>query len=421
VPSDQDAGAARLLAGLTEAVVLAGMWPQQPDALLAGLIDRARRDDVTLTVLFADLEGSLAFLDERAERDLVEGRLRLVSVAGTLPRRLSRFVDYVPQSLWDVDRLIGSGILRVDVVVARVVAEGPTASTAALGDMVGYTPAALGTDARVGLEVVVGAAPGNGVTVPLARADVVMPGQPRPERARPTASTEQAAIGRAVAALVPDGATLQLGLGAVPEATVPYLAGKSDLGLHSGILTPAVGELIVDGTMTGRRKTRDPGLHVATGILDRGSTRYEGLSLRPVSETHAPGVLLATERLWAINSAFEIDLAGQANAEFVGGVRVASGGGQADFVRGAHASLDGAAVLALPARSRRGQARVVAELSAPHVPTSPGSEIDIVVTEHGTADLRGRTAGERATALIAVAHPEDREALRRALADRAGP
>jgi acyl-CoA hydrolase len=201
------------------------------------------------------------------------------------------------------------------------------------------------------------------------------------------------------------------------------LAGKRALGLHSGILSQPLQDLLRAGVITGTSKTLDPGLHVATGVLDDGSDDARsnwgpGVTLQPVTLTHAPARLLRQERLWAVNSAFEVDLAGQPNAEFVGGLRIASGGGQADFVRAAHNSLGGAAVLALPARTSAGRSRIVAHLSPPHVPTSPGSDVDVVVTEYGAAHLRGKTARQRALALISIAHPEDRAILEQALADR---
>ncbi|MGW3471277.1 acetyl-CoA hydrolase/transferase C-terminal domain-containing protein [Saccharopolyspora sp. NPDC000995] len=407
--------ASRLLAGRTRAVVLAAMWPQQPDGLLAAVIDAARAADIGLTVLFADLTGSLAFLDEAAEHDVLEGRLQLVSVAGAIPKRWSPHIDYLPQSLWDVDRLIGTGEIPVDILLARVVATAKPEHVA-LGGMVGYTPAALRTGCKVGLEVVPGHTFAGPEPVPLDRADAVVHGPASTPRRTIRFSAEQETIGHAVASLVPDGATVQLGLGAVPEAVIPHLRTKRDLGVHSGILSAGIRELIAAGVVTGHRKTAEPGWHVATGVLDWPAHQCPGLALQPVAQTHAPDRLLAQERLWAVNSAFEIDLAGQTNAEFTGGVRVASGGGQADFVRAAHASPGGAAVLALPSRTRQGRSRIVACLPAPHIPTSPGAEIDVVVTEHGTAWLRGRTAREKAAALIAVAHPADRPALSAAVA-----
>jgi acyl-CoA hydrolase len=137
--------------------------------------------------------------------------------------------------------------------------------------------------------------------------------------------------------------------------------------------------------------------------------------LLPLSQTHAPQILAAIPRFWAVNSAFEIDLTGQVNAEYVNGVRIAGAGGQADFFRGAHGGTQGRSVLALPARTTKGKPRIVPRLGPPGLSATPPAEVDYVVTEHGAAELQGRTARERALALIAVAHPDDRAALTQAL------
>jgi len=254
----------------------------------------------------------------------------------------------------------------------------------------------------------------------LDRAEIVVQGAESGERgvaARAPADPAQLEIGRLVASLVPDEATLQLGLGAVPEAIVPQLSGKKSLGLHSGIFVPSLCALIANGTSTGRAKSRDTGLHVATGIMAPGGARASAWSpateLAPVRQTHHPAALLSQERLWAINSALEVDLAGQVNSEFADGVRIASGGGLADFACAAHFSEGGASVIALPSQTRDGRSRLVAHLAARIQPTLLGQAVDFVVTEHGIARLRGKSVSERAQALIEVAHPAHRQTLDR--------
>jgi 4-hydroxybutyrate CoA-transferase len=414
-----DDAAEKLLHGRAELRVVSAMSPQQPDALLRALLQTARRRQVALTLLFADLSGSLSYLDDGAAADIDAGRLRLVSLAGGIPRRWSAAVDHLPHSLWDVDRMLGSGQVEFDLLVASVAAE--PSGAIGFGDMVGYTPSAMQHAGSVAFEVRPGHVFAGCDTIDIGRADAVVEGRPiAPRRGRdPSGPTPgQEAIGRQISVLVPDGATLQIGLGAVPEAVVPYLIGKRRLGLHSGVLAASLKQLVAHGTITGAAKTTEPGLHVATGILDGPGADHSqwgsAVSLQPISMTHAPDRLRRHHRLWAINSAFEVDLSGQPNAEYVQGSRVASGGGQADFVRAAHLSPGGASVLALPARTRDGRNRIVARLSPPHIATSPGGDIDIVVTEHGTADLRGMTAAERARALIAVAHPADRSRIQEA-------
>lgn len=407
--------AQRLLAGRSSATVLAAMSPQLPHDLVTALVQVARARDVELTLLIADLTGAWAFLDPVALDDAVNGRLRLIALAGGVPAFLSGVVDYLPQSLWEVDRLIQSGDLAFDVFVARMSTTSRPGELS-YGSMIGFSASALDTSAVAGFEVGPGGVEHHGAGgVSSKRADVVVPveaSKPMVTRAEQT-SAQSTMIARLVAPLIPDGSTLQIGLGAVPLAVIPELAGKSHLGLHSGILPGALQPLLAEGAITGARKTRDAGLHTATGLLG-GTPELWGpdVLLRPVSETHDPRYLLDLEALWAVNSAFEIDLDGQVNAEYVAGRRVASGGGQGDFVRAAHASPGGASVLVLPSRSRSGHSRIVGRLAPGHVVTTSGNDIDFVVTEHGVARLQGATGKERAARLIAVAHPLDRPTLR---------
>jgi acyl-CoA hydrolase len=221
-------------------------------------------------------------------------------------------------------------------------------------------------------------------------------------------------IGQLAAGLLPEDATLQLGLGAVPEAVVPYLAGKGSLGLHSGILPGSLAPLIASGTIKGASKSHGQGLHLATGVLSwpPGPGGDDGrLRLEPISVTHSPDILRLQHRLWAINSAFEIDLLGQVNAEYADGIRIASGGGQGDFFRAAHQCEGGAAVLVIPARTKDGRSRIVAELGSSLRVTSAASDVDYVVTEFGVAHLTAATATQRARRLTSIAHPQDRDAL----------
>ena len=421
-PSRADTHAAQaLLDGLSEATVLAAMSPQLPEALLSALLRAARSRDVRLTLITADLSGQWAFLDDEALADAASNRLHLVALAGNVARHLARLVDHLPVSLWDADRLIANGALSVDVFVARVRASADP-KLVSYGDMIGYSASALEVARRVGFEVAgqLHAHDGTG-GIPLERADVITPAEHRaPARSAARVPTaEQRAVAGRVAGLVPDGATLQLGVGAVPVATVEHLGTKADLGLHSGVLPGQVQELIANGVATGARKTHQRGQHVATGTFGGDSNAWGGdVRLGPISQTHHPARLLEHENLWAINSAFEIDLAGQANAEFADGAHVASGAGQIDFARAAHASPRGASVLALPARARTGASRIVPRTG--HPITTPASDIDYVVTEYGVARLHELTAEERSHALIEIAHPDDRPQLRAAVAAEAG-
>ncbi|MDR2990326.1 MAG: acetyl-CoA hydrolase [Burkholderiaceae bacterium] len=222
------------------------------------------------------------------------------------------------------------------------------------------------------------------------------------------------AIAHHAAALIEDGATLQLGIGALPEAIVANLYDRRDLGVHSGTIGDAVAALIEAGAVTNRRKTRDAGVTVA-GIM-MGSRRVyahahrnPAVQFRPPAYTHDIDVLGSIDRLVAINSALEVDLTGQINAEAVGGRYVGAVGGAVDFMRGAARSRGGLPIIALPARSRHGS-RIVARLLSGPVST-PRSDAGVVITEFGVADLRGLTLAQRVRRMLDIAAPESREAL----------
>jgi 4-hydroxybutyrate CoA-transferase len=245
--------------------------------------------------------------------------------------------------------------------------------------------------------------------------------EPLLEYPPPAVGALETAIGRHVAGLVPDGATVQVGIGAIPQAVLEALAGHRDLALHSLLVDPAV-TLVERGVVTGARK------RFHRGRLDIGEvmgTRRvfdfvhdnDLVNMEPASFTHDPQVVARIDRFVAVNSALEIDLTGQVTAESLGPRQVAGIGGQFDFVLGASRSEGGVSVIALPSTGREGQvSRIVPRLAAGAAVTTPRFVADAVVTEHGVARLRGLGERERAAALITVAHPRFREELERALA-----
>lgn len=233
-----------------------------------------------------------------------------------------------------------------------------------------------------------------------------------------------AAIAANVADLVPDGATLQVGLGGMPAAVVDALSGHRDLGVHSGLLNPSLVRLIASGGVTNARKGRADSASVVGLIAgDVETFRFchdnPEIKLAPTSYTHDHDVLARLPAFTAINAAIEVDLAGQINTEVAGSRYVGAVGGATDFLRGAAASDGGLPIVALPssimAKDGRRVGRIVPRLSGPA--TIARADAGVIVTEFGHADLRGRTDRERRNALIAIAHPELREALERAGAD----
>src|SRR5229473_3907616 len=224
------------------------------------------------------------------------------------------------------------------------------------------------------------------------------------------------AIGRHVAGLVPDGATVQVGVGAIPQAVLEALANHRDLALHS-LLVDASVTLVERGVVTNALK------RVHRGRMDIGEAMgthrlFDFLHENPLVNmessgfVHDPEIVAQLDRFVAINSALEVDLGGQVTAESLGPRQVAGIGGQFDFVLGASRSRDGAAIIALPSTGRDGAvSRIVPRLQAGAAVTSPRALADWVVTEHGVARPRGRGERGRAEALTAVAHPRFREEL----------
>lgn len=230
----------------------------------------------------------------------------------------------------------------------------------------------------------------------------------------PAATLDDAArtVAAHAATLIPNGATLQFGVGKIPEAIVSNLGHLKNLGIHSGLINDITADLIERGVITNAEKGLDRGVSVTNQLI--GTRRlYDhahgnpAIAVRPASYTHGLDVLRQVKRLIAINSAIEVGLDGSVNAQTVNGAAVGGIGGQLDFVRGANASDGGRAIIALPAASK-GKSRIVSQVETV---TTPAAMADAVVTEFGVAELRGCDAAERARRLIAIAAPEHREML----------
>jgi acyl-CoA hydrolase len=234
----------------------------------------------------------------------------------------------------------------------------------------------------------------------------------------PVVGEVERAIGSAVAAIVPDGAVVQVGVGAIPQAVLESLHGHRRLALHSLLVEaaiPLVERGVVDGSAKRVHRGRmDIGEIMGTRRLFDFVHDNAAVSMETSELVHDPAFVAQLDRFVAVNSALEIDLTGQVTAESVGGRQVAGIGGQFDFFLGASRSRGGAAIVALPSTGRDGTlSRIVPRLGAGAAVTTPRFLADWVVTEHGAARLRGRGARERAAALIAVAHPRFREELER--------
>ncbi|RJX36090.1 MAG: acetyl-CoA hydrolase/transferase family protein [Desulfarculus sp.] len=226
-------------------------------------------------------------------------------------------------------------------------------------------------------------------------------------------------IGRRIAELVPDHATLQLGIGSLPGAVAEYLLDRRDLGIHTEVFGPAMVRLIKAGAVTGRRKSLHPRKHVFTVAQgDKEMLSFmnnnPAMASYPVSYVNHPAVIAKNDLMISINSLIQVDLTGQCNAEYLAGVQVSGTGGQLDFVRGAYDSRGGKSILAFRSTAQDGKvSRVVPRLELGAAVTTPRMDTHYLVTEQGVANLKGLSTRERAQAIIGLAHPDFRDELSR--------
>ncbi|MBU9546354.1 acetyl-CoA hydrolase [Burkholderia multivorans] len=333
-------------------------------------------------------------------------------------RKLARanVLDILPAHYSQLPELVRSGALRIDVVMLQV-SPPDEHGRYSLGLAREYLVEAL-KHARAIVAEVHPDVPWTYGGPFLRAADIdllVTSDTPFPDAAETTPGPVEQAIGQHVASLVEDGATLQTGIGAIPDAVMAALHDKRDLGVHTGSIGDGIAALCEAGVVTNARKTIDAGITVGGVIIGSARVRHfahrnPALELRGTEYTHNPHVLRRIERFTAINSAVEVDLTGQVNAEVVGGTYVGAVGGVGDFLRAAQASRGGVPIVALPSTAGA-HSRIVTKLSGPV--TVPRSDACVIVTEYGIADLRGLSLAQRVPKMIAIAHPDHRERLAR--------
>ncbi len=328
------------------------------------------------------------------------------------------WIDYLPSYFSEMPALIRNRQIRVDVVFTM----------ASPMDEHGYFSISLGTDytmaaismARV---VILEVNP----NVPFTNGDChvhvsqisgfVESDEPVLEVGLPQIGKVQEAIGEYVADIIEDGSTLQIGYGAIPDAVVMQLVHKHDLGIHTEMIGDGILKLFESGAVSNRKKTYLPGKMIATFALGsqqlyRFMNRNPMLEMHPVDYTNDPFLAARNDKLVTINATLQVDLIGQCCSESFGPQSYSGTGGQVDFVRSANRSRDGKAFIVLPATAKGGTiSRIVPALTTgAHVTTSK-NDVNYVVTEYGLAQLRGKSARQRAQALIGIAHPDFRGEL----------
>ena len=254
--------------------------------------------------------------------------------------------------------------------------------------------------------------------VHVSQVDHIIPcSYPLQELVLPEPGEAELAIGRHCASLVSDGSTLQLGIGAIPDAVLRALGDKNDLGIHSEMFSNGVMELMKKGVITGRRKTLHRDKAIVTFIMGTKELydfvdQNEQVEFYPVYYVNIPLIIAKNERMISINSCLEVDLMGQVASETIGMRQYSGIGGQVDFIRGASLAREGKAIIAMRSTAAGGTiSRIKPFLTKGAAVSTSRNDVDYIVTEYGVARLKGRTLQHRAQDLISIAHPDFRPAL----------
>lgn len=387
----------------------------EPPTILAALADRAtERRDVSLaqTLPLRPYGFNTPELREHV-------RYRPLFLGGTTRGGAHQgWIDYIPSHFSEMPELVRRGQLPCDVVVAM----------ASPMDEHGFFAISLGTDytmAGIALAraVILEVNPNVPYTfgechVHVSQVTAIVESEdPLLELPHAPVGEVERAIGAYVADLIPDGATVQMGIGGIPNAVVEQLLDKQDLGVHTEMMGDGILTLIEAGVVTNVRKNVHRGKMLATfalgsAALYRFMDRNPALEMHPVDTTNDPYLAAQNHNLHSINSTIEIDLLGQCASETIGARPFSGTGGQADFVRAAVRSPGGKSFIVTPATAKGGEvSRIVPVLSAGAHVTTHKNETNYVVTEYGVAQLRGLSNRERAAALIGLAHPDHRDRL----------
>ncbi|MBV2151115.1 acetyl-CoA hydrolase [Sphingobium sp. AS12] len=393
--------------------IVLGQACGEPTTLVEALIEQGR--DIPGLSAFIATSFSGLFTPATADSFALSsmgaiGALRSMTRAGKL--------QVIPVHVSQIAPLIAAGIIPCDVAMIQL-SPADEHGNHSCGLISDYVRAAV-DKARIVIAEINEAVPFTpGETIPASAIDVaIYVNRPPVEVAAAAIGPTDEAIARHCAAYIGDGAVIQAGVGAVPDAILRLLHDRKDLGVHSGMLGDGLVDLVEAGVITNARKEVDPGVSIngaliGTRRLYDWAHRNPAIRMCATSYTHDAAILGRLSRLVTINSALEVDLTGQVNAEQSGAAYLGGTGGQVDFVRAGARSPGGRSIIALSASAKGGTlSKIVAHLSGPV--TTARTDVDVIVTEYGAAELKGQSLAERTRRLIAIAHPDFREELDRA-------
>jgi len=386
-----------------------------PQAIEQALVENKERYSNLEIVHMLNLGGA-GYLQRGMEKHF---RHNAIFVGGTSREAvMENRADFTPCFFHELPRLFKEKILEVDVAVIQVTR--PNADGyCSFGVSCDYTkPAAEAAkmviaEANDQMPFV-----GGDNLIHVSKIDyIVETSNPIFELPLPKIGEVEKAIGENCATLIEDGSTLQLGIGAIPDAVLMFLKDKKDLGVHSEMFSDGLIDLIEQGVVNGSKKSIHKGEMVATFLM--GSKRLydfannnDQVKLYPVDYVNHPTVIMQNEKMISINSCIEVDLMGQVVSESIGLKQFSGVGGQVDFIRGVAMSKNGKSIIAVPSTASAGKrSRIVPFVALGAAITTSRNDVDYIVTEYGIAHLRGKTLRQRALSLIAIAHPDFRAEL----------
>ena len=386
----------------------------EPTALVEALVDRAP-DLSNVEIVHMVAMGAAKYAQPGMEKSF---RHNALFVGGSTRKAVEeKRADFTPCFFSEIPRLFKNNIMPVDVTLLQITPPDEQ-GFCSYGVSADYTQPAAECAKVVIAQINNNVPRTGGAKIHLdAIHFIVEHDEPLIELTPPKIGEVEKAIGENVAGLIQDGATLQLGIGAIPDAVLLFLKDKKDLGIHSEMFSDGVVVLAEAGVITNRKKTVNPGKFMATFLMGTKklydfANNNPDVELQSVDYINDPYVVGQHENMISINSALQVDLMGQVNAEMIGSRQFSGVGGQVDFIRGASRSLKGKSIIALPSTASGGKiSRITCELDRGAAVTTSRNDIHYVVTEYGVADLRGKSLRERAKALIAISHPDFRNKL----------
>ena len=405
-------------------LLIYGIGLAEPPALLEALAGRLHSGDLKKLRIFSSMPLKHAINTVLAP-DLTDCVERCTQFVGAGDRGLVHvgLNDYLPNHLHQMPRLI-SEFMKVDVA-ATTVSPMDKAGFFTFGVANDFTSTAARCADKLIVEVNENMPRVYGDSlIHISEVDMVVENHvPLIDLPQAVPGPADTIIAETVAGMIPDGATIQLGFGGLPNAVAAFLDNHKDLGIHTEVFCPGMSDLIKKGVVTGSKKTLHPRKHIFTlafGDKEMVAFIHDNPSVEsyPVSYTNHPAVIARNDCMISVNSVLEVDLFGQANSEFMEGQQFSGTGGQLDFVRGAFDSRGGKSILAFHATAREGKvSRIVPRFEEGTMVTTPRNDTHFLVTEFGVANLKGKSTRERAFAIIELAHPDFRDDLLRAAED----